>query len=70
VTGILEDAVAAGELRHGNFRAASELIFAAYTYALRKAVFSGHDADKLINHLEPQLMVVLQGLGYQDPEKD
>jgi hypothetical protein len=46
------------------------LIFAAYTYALRKAVFSGQDADKLINRLEPQLMVVLQGLGYQDPEKD
>jgi transcriptional regulator with XRE-family HTH domain len=70
VIAILEDAVGAGELHHGNFRAASELIFAAYTYALRKAVFSGHDADKLIAHLEPQLMVVLQGLGYRDRNGD
>lgn len=64
VVGILEDAAASGELRRGNFRSASELIFAAYTYGLRKAVFNSYDADRLIAHLEPQLLVILKGLGY------
>jgi len=65
VLAILEQGVTDGELRHGNFRAASELIFGAYIYALRQAVFSGHDADKLIAHIEPQLKLILAGLGHQ-----
>lgn len=65
VVAILEQGVNEGELRHGSFRAASELIFAAYTYALRQAVFNGYDPDKLINHLEPQLKIILAGLGYR-----
>jgi len=64
VVAILDEAAAAGELRHGNFRAASELIFAAYTYCLRRALFAAYDADRLIAHLEPQLMLILKGLGY------
>lgn len=59
---ILEEAARDGELQHGNFRAASEAIFAIYTYALRKAVFDSYDADKLVAHLEPQLALVIAGL--------
>ncbi|MEZ5817273.1 MAG: helix-turn-helix domain-containing protein [Hyphomicrobiaceae bacterium] len=61
---LLEDAAANGEIRSGNYRAASGMIFALYTYTLRKAVFDNYDADKLVAHLEPQLMILLKGLGF------
>ncbi len=65
VVAILEQGVTDGELQRGNFRAASELLFGAYTYALREAVFSGYDADKLVAHIEPQLKIILSGLGHR-----
>ncbi len=62
VLALLEEAAAKGEISPGNFRAASELILAAYTMALRKAVFEGYDADKLIGFVQPLISLILQGL--------
>ncbi|MEZ5853841.1 MAG: helix-turn-helix domain-containing protein [Hyphomicrobiaceae bacterium] len=59
---VLEEAAAQGEIAHGNFRAASSLIFAAYTMSLRKAIFENYDADKLITYVQPQLDIILNGL--------
>jgi len=62
---VLEEAAEKGEIAHGNFRAASSLIFAAYTLSLRKAVYEGYDADQLIRYLGPQLDIILNGLKQQ-----
>lgn len=64
---LFENAAEKGEIRHGNFRAASQLILASYTYALRKAVFEKYDADQLVEYLKPQIRIILAGLGFSDP---
>ncbi len=66
VVSLLESAAAKGEIRHGNFRAASQLILAAYTYALRKAVFESFDADRLVDFIDPQISIILRGLATAD----
>lgn len=62
VFALFEEAAAKGEITQANFRAASSLILSAYTMSLRKAVFEGYDADKLIAYIEPQLAIILAGL--------
>ena len=64
VATLLEAAMNEGQIRPGNLVPASQLIFAAYTASLRKAVFEGFNADKLIAFIEPQLMLILKGLGW------
>lgn len=59
---LLDDAAADGQIAQGNFRAASSLILAAYTMSLRKAIYEGYDADKLISFIRPQLEIILSGL--------
>ncbi|MGD9785443.1 MAG: helix-turn-helix domain-containing protein [Hyphomicrobiaceae bacterium] len=59
---VLEKAAEQGEVARGNFRATSDLILSAYTMSLRKAVFEGYDADKLINFIQPQLEIIYRGL--------
>ncbi len=59
---VLNEAAAEGQIVRTNFRAASDLIFALYTMSLRKAVFEGYDAEKLISYVEPQLDIILKGL--------
>ena len=65
VYALLEEAETHGEIDAGNFRAASNLILASYTYLLRKAIFEGYDADRFIVLLEPQIALVLEGLHYR-----
>lgn len=62
---LLAEAAAQGEIAQSNFRVASELILSAYTMSLRKAVFEGHDPDKLIGYIQPQLDLILKGLGWK-----
>lgn len=66
VVALFEGAAEKGEIRQGNFRAASQLILASYTYALRKAVFEKYDADQLVDYVKPQVRIILAGLGYAD----
>lgn len=65
VSEILNDAMDDGEIEPTNSRNASALIFSAYTMSLRKAVFESYDADRLIDHIEPQLRIILKGLGWK-----
>lgn len=67
VAKLLEAAMAEGQIRPGNLVPASQVIFAAYTASLRKAIFEGFSADKLIEYIEPQLMLILKGLGWGAP---
>jgi AcrR family transcriptional regulator len=62
VQSLLEEAASEGQIAHGNFRAASDLILSAYTMSLRKAVYDSFDADRLISFVEPQLEIILSGL--------
>ncbi len=62
VLALLEEAAAHEEISQGSFRAASSLILSAYTMSLRKAVFEGYDPDKLINYVQPQLEIIMNGL--------
>lgn len=62
VLSLLDEAAAQGQIASGNFRAASGLILAVYTMSLRKAVYEGYDADKLVAYIEPQLEIILKGL--------
>lgn len=61
---LMDEAAAKGEIRTGNYQHASELIFAAYTYMLRKAVFDSYNAEQLVAALSPQIDLILAGLGY------
>ncbi len=69
VLGIFEEAAREGQISSSNLRSASSLILAAYTASLRKAVFERFDADKLIAFIEPQLEVILRGLGWSGNER-
>jgi len=62
VLALLEEAAAHEEISQGSFRAASSLILSAYTMSLRKAVFEGYAPDKLINYVQPQLEIIMNGL--------
>lgn len=62
---LFDEAATRGEIQPGNYMHASELLFAAYTYTLRKAVFEDFDADRLVEALSPQIDIVLSGMGYR-----
>lgn len=64
VAALLEAEMAKGQITPGSLVPASQLIFAAYSASLRKAVFDGYNADKLIEYIEPQLLLILKGLGW------
>ncbi len=66
VISLFNDAASKGQIRHGDFHAASHLIFAAYVQGLRRAIFETYDADQLVQALEPQLMIILEGFGFRD----
>ncbi|MGD9667793.1 MAG: helix-turn-helix domain-containing protein [Hyphomicrobiaceae bacterium] len=66
VISLFNDAASKGQIRHGDFHAASQMIFAAYVQGLRRAIFETYDADQLVQFLEPQLMIVLEGFGFRD----
>ena len=65
VQSLFDEAHAQGQIKPGNYRAASSLILAAYIGVLRKAVYEPYDADKLVATLEPQIALVLDGLNYK-----
>lgn len=67
VVELFNEAAADGQIASGNFRAASALVLGAYTLSLRKAVFEEFDASRLMAYIEPQLMLILKGLGWKDP---
>ncbi|MEZ5922896.1 MAG: helix-turn-helix domain-containing protein [Hyphomicrobiaceae bacterium] len=64
---LLESAAEGGEVLRGNFRAASQLILACYTYGLRKAVFENYDAEQLVEYIKPQIRIILSGLRPSGP---
>ena len=66
VISLFNEAASKGHIRHGDFHAASHLILAAYTQALRRAVFDQYDADQLVAHLEPQILIILGGFDFHD----
>ncbi len=66
VISIFNEAATKGQIRHGDFHAASHLILAAYYQTLRRAVFDTYDPDQLVQHLEPQLLIILEGFGFRD----
>lgn len=66
VMSLFNDAASKGQIRHGDFHAASHLLLAAYVQGLRRAVFENYDADQLVQALEPQIMIVLEGFGFRD----
>jgi transcriptional regulator with XRE-family HTH domain len=65
IVATFDDAAAQGQIDSGNFRAASSLLLSAYLLGLRKAVFEGLDADRMITFIEPQIMIILRGFGYR-----
>lgn len=66
VISIFNEAASRGQIRHGDFHAASQLLHAAYVAGLRKALYERYDADRLVQHLEPQLIIILKGFGFED----
>lgn len=66
IIALFDEAAAKGQIEHRNFRAATQLVMAAYLATLRKAIHSGFDADRLISSLEPQLAILLEGVGFRD----
>lgn len=66
IISIFNEAATKGQIRHGDFHAASQLILAAYNQTLRRAVYDTYDADQLVQHLEPQLSIILEGFGFRD----
>jgi transcriptional regulator with XRE-family HTH domain len=62
---LFEEAEVQGQISQGNFGAASNLIIALYTTTLRRAVYDGYDADKLVALVEPQIALILAGLNYK-----
>lgn len=66
VISLFNDAALKAQIRHGDFHAASHLIFAVYAQGLRRAVFGDHDADQLVQAIEPQLAIILEGFGFRD----
>ncbi len=66
VNALFNEAAARGQIRQGNFRAASALILAAYKQGLRKALFEQCDVDRLINFIEPQIRIILDGFGFRE----
>lgn len=66
VISLFNDAASKGQIRHGDFHAASHTIFATYVNGLRRAVFDANDADQLVHAVEPQLMIILEGFGFRD----
>lgn len=63
---LFDESAARGQVKQGNFSAASQLIFAAYTQSLRKALFEGYDADRLVAHIEPQIAIILSGFAFEN----
>lgn len=66
VISLFNDAALKAQIRHGDFHAASHLVFAIYAQGLRRAIFGDHDADQLVQTIEPQLAIVLEGFGFRD----
>lgn len=66
VISLFNDAASKGQIRHGDFHAASHMIFAIYVQGLRRSIFDAYDADQLVQALEPQLMILLEGFGFRD----
>lgn len=66
VISLFNEAASKGQIRHGDFHAASHLILAAYMQTSRKALFGQYDADQLVAHLEPQILIILEGFGFRD----
>lgn len=66
VVSLFNEAASRGQIRHGDFHAASHLILATYLQGLRKAIFDNYDADQLVQSLEPQLTIILEGFGFRD----
>lgn len=62
VLALLEEAAAHEEISQGKFRATSSLFLSAYAISIRKGVFEGYDADKLINYIQPLLEPIMNGL--------
>ncbi len=62
---LFDEAAAQGQIATGNFRAASNLILAAYNLGLRKALFERQSPDQLIRLMEPQLAIILAGFSFQ-----
>lgn len=63
---LFDESAARGQIEQGNFSAASQLIFAAYTQSLRKALFEGYDADRLVAYIEPQIAIILSGFAFEN----
>lgn len=59
---MLNEAQGQGQLRCGDYRAASELILAAYVGALRHGLHDNLDPDRLLAYLEPQIAIIVGGL--------
>lgn len=66
VISLFNDAASKGQIRHGDFHAASHLIFATYVQGLRRAIFETYDADQLVQAVETQLLIILEGYGFHD----
>lgn len=66
IISIFEDAASKGQIKRGNFMEAAQLILATYDFSLRKAVFENYDADRMIQHVTPKLMIILEAFDYKD----
>jgi transcriptional regulator with XRE-family HTH domain len=62
---LFDEAATQGQIKQGNFRAASNLIIASYTDTLRRAVYEGYDADKLVNLMDARIGLILAGFDYK-----
>lgn len=65
IIGLFDEAAAGGEIRHGNYRAASGMLLAAHAALLRQSGFGIRDPHRLITQFEPQIDLVLQGFEYR-----
>lgn len=65
---MLDEAARAGEIQPANYRTTSQLILAAYTYALRDAVYDRRAASEIVRTITPQIDLILAGLGFRGGE--
>lgn len=63
---IFDEAAAKGQICQGNYRAAADLLLAAYTAKLRGVRPGRVNADRIVQSLTPQIMIVLAAFGFQD----
>jgi transcriptional regulator with XRE-family HTH domain len=67
IVSLFNEAEVQGEIRPGNYHCGSDLIRAAYTFCLRKALYDQYDVDQLISTIEPHIALVLAGLSLPVP---